>query len=498
MSHEIRTPMNGVIAAADLALDEELSTKVKKYINIIKSSGNNLLSIINDILDLSKIEAGKLELAPFQFNFCEMMESITNIFIATIREKDIELVYDIDPDLPEQLFGDKTRIKQILTNLIGNSFKFTGKNGLIKLTVSFTDVDSENLMLNFSVYDNGIGISKIQQKKLFKAFSQADISTTREYGGSGLGLALSKQLTELMDGSISVTSVPDKETFFDFTLKLKKIDVSGTEDLERYKSMKALVADSNNENSNILVKHLKSIGFQTDKASSCQETLEIDLFELNSYDLIFVERDMGKLNNINITNILKKTLKISPAVIPIVSLNNSDKLLNNDMDDYKIKLQRPFHKESLLKVIHKCFEDLSDLKVEKTMHIKSYKSLLTDLKLLIVEDNPVNQKIAIAILKKVGIKTYVAENGVKAIDILKRKVFDLVLMDIQMPKMDGYTATKVIREELKLKDLPIIAMTAHALKGDREKCFESGMDEYISKPIDRTLLYEILLKAIQQ
>ncbi|MCP3923096.1 MAG: response regulator [Desulfobacterales bacterium] len=498
MSHEIRTPMNGVIAATDLALDEDVSPKTRKFLEIIKSSGNNLLSIINDILDLSKVEAGKLELCPHDFQFSELIDSISDLFISTAREKEIELIYDIDPNLPEIMTGDKTRIKQIFTNLIGNSFKFTEKKGLIKLNIGFKRINTNKILFKGSVYDNGIGITANQQKKLFKAFSQADISTTRKFGGSGLGLALCKQLLEMMNGSIFVTSEVKKETTFSFSFELNIPNTPSKDDGFFLKNKKnhAMILDSNDENITILQNQLQYLGFNVDMVSSSNEILNIDRNKLNKYDIFFVEW-INKKDGLEMSYLLKETIKIKSPVIPMISLSKTDFLNIKDKDRYKSFLYKPFHRESLKKTIYKAFDKLSDKHQNKQL-IKSDKEIFKNLDILVVEDNPVNQKLAIAILKKVGAVITIAENGLVAVDTLKQRSFDIVLMDIQMPEMDGHKATKIIREDLNLKEIPIIAMTAHALKGDREKCFESGMNHYISKPISRDRLFEVILDCLQK
>ncbi len=506
MSHEIRTPMNGIIAAVDLALGEALTPKLEHFLEIIHASGYNLLGIINDILDFSKIEAGKLELEHKPFNLAEIVNNVVTIFVDKVRKKNIELIVDIEPDIPLSLIGDPTRVQQVLTNLMDNSFKFTNDFGTIILRVEkIEDQFPENkTILEFSVKDTGVGMTRKQLKKIFHPFTQADSSTTRKFGGTGLGLSISKQLVEMMSGKMKAISAPKKGTTFFFTLKLDKRDskIGILDDIPaHFNNLSVLIADDSNESLLILEKLLQSFGMKVQKAASGKKVLDImqDLKDPHEiFDLIILDLKMPGLSGIEIAEKLRNQINLRIPII-LMGVFGVDTVLP-DADEELINniLSKPFNASTLFNTIIGVFDDgeqsIFNFK-KKIRAIKpKYKSALKGMYVLVAEDNLTNQDIALAILYSAGISVKIASNGKEAVKAVKKDQFDAVLMDMQMPEMDGYEATRTIRKDPHSADLPIIAMTAHALKGDENKCLEAGMDDYITKPVNQNSLFKTLYK----
>ncbi|MBF0397505.1 MAG: response regulator [Desulfobacterales bacterium] len=507
MSHEIRTPMNGVIAAADLALSEkDLSPMIEHYLKIIYSSGYTLLGIINDILDFSKIDAGRLELENVPFKLDEILANISDMFAYKISEKMIEFLVDIDPQTPVMLTGDSLRIQQIINNLIGNAIKFTGKWGVVILGVVETERQNDMVVIKFSVKDTGIGIPPDYLSKLFEPFSQADLSTTRKYGGTGLGLCISKQLVEMMGGKISVESELNKGTTFYFTIpfKIQKIDkeekITVPKDIY---GINILVVDDCIESLIIIDKLLKSLGFKTKLASSSKEAFKyLNENKEDYFDLIIIDWLMPDLDGIETSKIIRQKIKYNIPIIMLTAFGKDSE--RNKAQEVGINgfLTKPINASSLFNAIMDIFGKKAIDQTQKELITKSsiYKNKLGGASVLVAEDNPTNQQIALAVLQKIGISVEIANNGQEALDIIKKKNFDAILMDVQMPEMDGFEATGQIRifesKETNYRT-PIIAMTANALKGDEEKCLAAGMDGYITKPINQETLYHILSKFIK-
>jgi len=510
MSHEIRTPMNGVIAAADLALSENLNQKTEHYLRIIHSSGYSLLGIINDILDFSKIEAGKLDIDNNPFYLDELIETLTHLFVSKANEKSIELIVDMSPDLPRGFIGDSLRLQQIITNLIGNALKFTGKGGIITLGVSEVNSTKETIELQFYVKDTGIGMKEEYLKKLFEPFSQADLSTTRKYGGTGLGLTISKQLVELMGGKIAVESKYKHGTTFYFNVILQK-QPQVKEQVYKVpgdiSNLNILIIDDTYESRAFLKKNLEFFGFKVSMAETGIIAIEI-LKKHNKkkpFDLIITDWLMPGMDGIETIKTVRNELKLKTPVIMLTSFgldNERKKAKDAGIDAF---LSKPAKASSIFNAIMDIFGK-EHLKMQakrkgQIVDFEQIKKKLKGFKILLAEDNITNQDIAIAVLEKAGLDVTIANNGLEAYELFKNNSFDAVLMDIQMPELDGYESTNKIREfeskSLSNTKIPIIAMTAHAMKGDDQKCLQAGMDGYVTKPINQKVLFETLWNFLQ-
>ncbi len=513
MSHEIRTPMNGVIAAADLALGEDLSPKVKNYIKIVQSSGFALLAIINDILDFSKIEADKLELEAISFDFMDVITNVMDLFASKAVKKKIELLIDIPPDLPKSCIGDPLRLQQILTNLVANAVKFTDKKGVVTIGVSIYEPADSNdtnfVYLRFIVKDTGIGMKPEYISRLFTPFTQADTATTRKFGGSGLGLTICKRLVEMMNGSISVESQYGQGTVFEFTVCLKKntkaplVDIIAV--MKELTGLNVLIVDDCADFRITTQKMLKAIGMKVYTAPLAMEALSFLREEKVSIDLLIVDWLMPEINGIELVEQIRDEFKLTIPIILSTSFGSNLKMEEVEKAGINTCLIKPIGPALWIDAIYTVLGKkrlTSDSKKAKTVAEKTEEEakdegVLKGKRVLVAEDNLTNQALARAILGNVGIYVTIAVNGKKAVEILRKGVFDAVLMDIQMPEMDGYEATRIIRKDKRFKNLPIIAMTANAIKGDKEKCLESGMNAYVSKPVNRKVLFRVLAEMLQ-
>ena len=504
MSHEIRTPMNGILGMLHLALKTELNDKQKHYLQKIDASAKSLLGIINDILDFSKIEAGKLNIEKVDFNLYEVIDAVINFVELKAYEKHLELVVHYDTDIPSRFHGDSLRITQVLTNLLGNAVKFTD-SGEIGIYIKKVGDDR----YRFSVKDTGIGLSDEQIKKLFQSFSQADGSTTRKYGGTGLGLTISKQLIELMGGKIWVESQLGVGSEFIFEIELQEIK-DDTQNFRIFSDKKVLIVDDNPTWHEILKNTLEMFGLKVESAFSGKEALD-KMFECkNNYDAVLMDWNMPELDGIATTkaindmcnNCSKKatcTKKLPTSVI-MVSAFRQDSIITQAKDaGIDIFLQKPLNPSLLNDILSEIFLDGSTIEYKTQIKDESLVEEITTLSgshILLVEDNETNQEIVLGLLEDSGILIDIANNGKEATQKVAKnpKLYELILMDLQMPVMDGFEATKIIRASD--ADIPIIALSANAMVEDVQKTKEAGMNEHLNKPIEVEKLYETLLKYI--
>ncbi len=491
MSHEIRTPLNGIIGMADLVLQDELPELQRERLLDLRNSGESLLEIINEILDISKIEAEKLELEETDFNVRELLEKVVRLLSVKTLKTDIELVASITPDTPNTLKGDPTRLRQVLINLLGNAIKFT-KEGEIGVHIVKENESQNEITLRFEIFDTGIGIPKDKQKKLFESYEQADKSTTREHGGTGLGLPISKKIVEMMGGDLKLKSEEGKGSKFYFTIKLPKAaDQEPLCDLgedARPSDLKVLVIDDSETSRSIIKSYLDFWNMKTHIATSTSEAK--DKIENNSYDVIFIDTVMADIESTDdikkfYDDVLSKTGAEVVIMPPSKSAVNLSIYADMGLDRH---IYKPVLQQDLKKILASLFGKSGGQDAERSAGETDSETSgeQSGLRILLAEDQKINRKIVSGLLAKYNWEIVEAVNGEEALKAATKEHFDVVLMDVQMPKMDGYEATKKIREHEKEtgKHIPIIAMTAHAMKGDKEKCLAAGMDQYLAKPIN--------------
>jgi len=504
MSHEIRTPLNGVIGFSELLNNTELTPLQEQYLQNTNTSAHTLMGIINDILDFSKIEAGKLELEKIRTDIFELIEDTSDIMRYQASIKGIELLVNFNHTMPRYAIVDPIRLRQILVNLLNNAVKFTDK-GEIELKVTFIKIKDDSGTFGFSVRDTGIGISDEQEKKLFKAFSQADSSTTRKFGGTGLGLIISNKLAKKMGGEIKLKSVPGNGTtfFFDITTQFDSEEKPAYSYLKHIKRI--LLVDDNDNNRMILEHTLKHWNIESISCDCGLSALNI-LEKEGLFDVIIIDYQMPELNGLETIKIIRDEFNFSPEQQPVILLhsNMNDENIHNRCKELGVafNLIKPVKSQQLfnyLKNIHykPSLNIQTEEKEEKISLNKNNKFVI-----LVADDVAMNKLLVKSIIKQLYPNTEIieADNGKEALNIAKSTTLDIILMDVQMPEMDGIEATKQIREfeEIKGKHIPIIALTAGVFKEEKEKCFEAGMDDFLKKPVDKNVLHKMLEKFLRK
>jgi signal transduction histidine kinase/CheY-like chemotaxis protein len=498
MSHEIRTPMNGIIGMTELALNTPLSESQRDYLQTVHRSAEHLLVVINDVLDFSKIEAGKLHIESIEFSLRTLLDEALKPFALRAHEKLCELIIDVRPGIPDGLVGDPHRLRQVLVNLVGNAIKFTDRGEIIVRVERTRLREDARAALRFSVIDTGIGIPIEKQGTIFGAFTQADGSTTRQYGGTGLGLTICRQLVELMGGRLWVESEAQRGSAFHFVVTLpisqRPVSVHVLPQPDELVSMSTLVVDDNATNRRILVELLASWGMHAVEAADRAEALRAAEAALQPFTLALIDMNLPGSSGIEIAGLLRASKSCADSsMLLLTSLDQPyDRADEVPVNGYLVK---PIAQHTLLDAIRRVIGARVTADQEPVAPAVTPMRAARRLRVLVAEDNPVNQKLAQHLLARRGHTPILVTNGREAVDALLADRFDLVLMDLQMPEMDGFEATASVRTRERQSGgdrVPIIALTAHAMQGDRQRCLDADMDGYVAKPIKPVELFEVI------